>query len=797
MRISVNWLKQYVDFDLTPKDIADKLTMLGQEVEEIAPLNPGIEDVVVARIDEIKPHPDADRLRVCSVNTGSGFQQVVCGAPNAREGLVAPLALVGARLPNGMTIKPTKLRGVESLGMLCSARELGLSEDAEGLLELSPTLKLGAPLVEAMGLNDTAMELSITPNRPDCLSIIGIARELATLLNVELRVPSPTIHEGETPIESVTSIKIDAAPLCPRYAARVIKGVTIKPSPSWLQNRLVSVGLRPINNVVDVTNFVLMELGHPLHAFDYDLLGENRIVVRRAESGESMETLDGSTRSLTSETLVIADAARSVALAGVMGGGNSEVSETTTNILIESAYFNPISIRRTSKAMGLQTEASYRFERGADPNGVLLALERTTQLIAEVAGGEVCKGIIDVYPEPIQPLNLTLRTDRTNDLLGTNVTAERMASILTGLGFGVEQDEPLRVTVPTFRPDIEREIDLVEEIARVYGFDNMPTTMPRGEFPVPQIDASVGMRRRIENVMRECGLFEACNYAWYGPTALDKIRIPEGDELRDHLVVANPFSSEQSLMRRSLLPSLIENVRYNRHHQVERVALYELQRVFIPTNDDLPDERWVLAGVLCGATPKHWSSAERAPDFYDVKGIVERLFEELRITDYQVERGDHPTFHPGRCAIATRDGSALATFGEVHPDARANFDIADRVYLFEVPVGGLESLVNATQWMEPLPPFPSSMRDIAVVVDESVAAGDVKRVIESATDDLLGSVYLFDVYLGDRIAHGKKSLAFALEYRSFERTLTDTEVDQKQQHILAALTERFGAELRS
>ncbi len=521
MNVTLNWLKNYIDFEFSPNELADRLTMLGVEVESVKRLGAELEGVVVGSIGSIKPHPNADKLVLCQVDIGESKElQIVCGAPNAREGMLAPVATIGATLPIGLTIKRAKLRGETSHGMLCSEKELGLSaqlasaynmaEDAAGLMELPTDTSLGTPLSEALGLDDVVFELEITPNRPDCLSLIGVAREIRAETGNALKLPEVDFNEDETDIRELTSVTIEDPDLCPRYAARVIRGVKVGESPAWLQQRLESVGVGVINNIVDITNFVLMEYGQPLHAFDYHKLAKNRIVVRRAAAGENITTLDEIDRELTPDMLVIADAEKPVALAGIMGGYDSEITETTSDVLLESAYFNPSSIRATAKALGVSTEASYRFERGADPGVVLAALDRAAHLIAELAGGTICKGVIDVYPGE-QPLTeIQLRPERVNFILGTTIDTSEMVQILSNLGFDVnangtgnyqagEETSPLQVTVPTFRSDITREIDLIEEIARVHGYDNIPTTLPKGDIPVPASNPSTEVRKHIKN----------------------------------------------------------------------------------------------------------------------------------------------------------------------------------------------------------------------------------------------------------------------------------------------------------
>ena len=621
MNVTIKWLKEYVDFDLSPEALADRLLMLGMEIESIKRLGEGLDRVVVGRINTVDKHPQADKLVLCNVDVGSGTDtQIVCGAPNAREGLVAPVALVGAQLPNGLTIRRAKIRGEESQGMLCSEQELNISDEASGLMELPGDTQIGTPIVEALGLDDVVLELEITPNRPDCLSMIGVAREISVVTGNPLRLPEINIQSGMADTQNLTSVTIKDPDLCPRYAARVIRGVKIAPSPTWLQRRLETIGIGTINNIVDITNYVLMEYGHPLHAFDYHRLTENRIVVRRAKSNEKLKTIDAEERELTPDMLVIADAENPVALAGVMGGFDSEITDQTVDVLLESAYFYPPSIRKTSKALGMHTEASHRFERGADPEGVIPAINRAAQLIAETTGGEICSGIVDVYPGKQEAIDIKLRPERVNFVLGTEIEADQMRDILTRLGFTVS--DAFEVTVPTFRPDVSQEIDLVEEIARVYGFDNIPTTLPRGDIPIPQVAPKEDLRERVKTYLLQCGMMEAMNYAFYHPDVFDRIRLESTDPLRQVVHIANPLSEDQSIMRTTLLPSLLANAQRNRNHQINDVQFFECSKVFIPNGTgEYPNEPERVAGIIAGNLGAGvYGDPLRPVDFFDIKG---------------------------------------------------------------------------------------------------------------------------------------------------------------------------------
>ena len=798
MNVSIKWLKEYVDFDLSPEALAERLLMLGMEIESIKRLGEGLDRVVVGRINTVDKHPQADKLVLCNVDVGSGADtQIVCGAPNAREGLVAPVALIGAQLPNGLTIKRAKIRGEESQGMLCSEQELAISDEVSGLMELPDDTPIGTQIVDALGLDDVVLELEITPNRPDCLSMIGVAREISVVKGNPLSLPEVNVRQGTTEIHNLTSVTIEAADLCPRYAARVIQGVKIAPSPAWLQRRLEAIGVGTINNIVDITNYVLMEYGHPLHAFDYHRLTENRIVVRRAEPGEKLKTIDAEERELTPDMLVIADAETPVALAGVMGGFDSEITDQTVDVLLESAYFHPPSIRKTSKALGMHTEASHRFERGADPEGVIPAINRAAQLIAEIAGGEISSGIVDAYPGRQEAINIEFRPERANFVLGTDIAPDDMRDILTRLGFTVS--DTFEVTAPTFRPDVSQEIDIVEEIARVYGFDNIPTMLPRGDIPIPQVDPKEDLRERVKTYLLQCGMMEAMNYAFYHPDVFDRIRLEATDPLRQAVQIANPLTEDQSIMRTTLLPSLLANAQRNRNHQINDVQFFECSKVFIPNGtEEYPNEPERVAGIIAGNLGAGvYGDPLRPADFFDIKGVVEGLLDQCGFSDYTITHTDHPVFHPGRRAEIRIEDKALCVFGEAHPEVLENYDLPHKAYLFELDFERLVEAVEPMKQFEPIPIYPSVNRDLAIVLDADTPASRPTEIIKSAGDELVFGLHLFDVYTGEQVPEGKKSLAFAIEYRSITETLTDEIVDRIHGRILDQLERELGATLRS
>ena len=797
MNVTLNWLKTYIDFDFSAAELADRLTMLGIEVESIKELGTVLNGVVVGKVTGISPHPNADKLVLCQVDIGEEETlQIVCGAPNAHEGMFAPVATIGTDLPTGISIKRAKLRGEESHGMLCSEKELGISEDAAGLMELSSDLPIGTPLTEALGLDDTIFELEITPNRPDCLSLIGVAREIRAETGNDIKFPEVNIQEDDTDVSEITSVTIDAPDLCPRYAARVIRGVKIDESPTWLKQRLESVGIGVINNIVDVTNFVLMEYGQPLHAFDYDKLGEYRIVVRRAAEGEQITTLDEEERTLTPDMLVIADASKPVALAGIMGGYDSEITDTTCDVLLESANFDPSSVRATARALGLNTEASYRFERGADPETVIPAIDRATQLIVELAGGTVCQGTIDVYPGKCELLQIKLRPERVNFILGTDLETDEIGQILSRLGFGIDtlqqDDDIYQVTVPTFRRDITREIDLIEEIARVHGYDNIPTSLPKGDIPIPITNTLDEVRKRIRHYLLGSGMMEAINYSFCHPNCFDKVRLAEDNPLRDASKLQNPLSPEMSILRTTLLPSLLENTQHNHNHQIDNIALFEMSTVFL--NGKEPARiAGILAGEIGGGV---YGNPYHSPDFFDIKGIVEGALEVCGITDFSFAITDEPTFHPGRNAEVLLDGQRVGILGEAHPEVLNNYELPYKAYLFELDLEKLADTANFTIRFEPIPIYPSVSRDLAIVVDQDMPSDKPIDIIYATGGALVESVRLFDVYEGDQVQAGKKSLAYTITYHSATETLTDKEVNDLHDKVVERLNQELGAELR-
>jgi len=805
MRVSYKWLKDYVDIPVSPEELAEKMTMAGVAVENIEYPGENLDKIVVGRIETILPHPNADKLVICQVNTGTETQQVVTGAPNVRSGQVILLALAGASLPGGRITK-AKLRGVESFGMLCSAQELGLDpksfpeDQQEGILEFPADTPLGMDVRELLGLDDAILELELTPNRADCLSMVGVAREVAAILGTKIKLPVMEAPETDESIDSQVSVEIKEPDLCGRYVGRLVCKVKIGPSPQWMQRRLQAAGIRPISNIVDVTNYVMMELGQPLHAFDYEKLEGQAIIVRRGLPGEKMCSLDGVERELDPEMLVIADAGRAVAIAGVMGGLDTEITGETTSVLLESAYFNPASIHRTSKRLGLRSESSARFEKGIDPNGSLKAANRACQLIGEMGAGEIVSGSADNFPRPQDNRIIRLRPERVALILGAEVPKKRIIDFMERLGFGIREEGNLfLVEVPARRGDITLEIDLIEEVARLYGYNNIPTTLPEGASTEGRKTKSGMMTDKVVDIMVRSGLSEIITLSFMNPRVFDMLNLPSDHRLRQAVTVQNPLSEEQRVLRTTMVPGLLDMMARNTARKNRDLAFYELGRVFVPVNDEeLPRERLTLAAGVMGKTSSGWNTAAVDMDFYYLKGILESLFDSLNITDYGlVPETAHPVFHPGRAARIQLAGETAGIIGEIHPSAAENYRLNERVYAMEL---SLEEIIGASDMRReyrPLPKYPAVERDIAIVLSKDVPSAEIYRVIRKNGGELLERINLFDIYQGTQIKEGFKSMAFALRFQAADRTLTDEEVNLVYKRIQKALADSFQAELRA
>jgi len=796
MRLSLNWLKDFVDLPVDPPVLAERLTMAGLEVEALEEVAPGFSGVVVGRVTKVDPHPQADRLQVAEVEDGRGSYRVVCGAPNLEAGRRYPFAPPGAVIFEGRQVKAAKLRGVVSEGMLLAEDELGLSADHVGLMEIPQEIPEGRDLAAALNLADVVLEVAVTPNRPDCLSILGLAREVAALLKVPLRHPEVGVAGVPEPVSQQARVTILDPVGCPRYAARLLLDLTVRPSPFWLRRRLQLSGLRAINNLVDVTNYVLLEFGQPLHAFDFERLRGGEIVVRRPRGERIFVTLDGAERPLDKETLLICDAEEPVALAGIMGGLESEVTAATRQVLIESAYFNPRIIRRTAKRLGLSTEASYRFERGVDPDGVIHALERATQLMGEVGGGRVLSGRLDEYPSPIYRPRLSLRVSRGNSVLGTDFTQNQMAGLLKRLHLPavIRDGDTLEVQAPSFRGDLEREIDLIEEIARLSGYEEIPVTLPRGVVATSRPGLEVRLRQEAKQLLLGLGFFEAVTYSFQSERLGGLLGEADSPPA---LRLANPLSEEQALMRTSLLPGLLDTLRRNTWKQVLDVRLFELSKIFLPeAGAPLPREETWLTGLMYGGREDvSWDSAGKRADFFDLKGVVETLLDGLLVPEPVFRREGMPSWLKQGARVSSLDLD-LGVLGVLQPEVNERLDLEESILVFNL---NFEALIRAAQLFPlftPLPRYPAVYRDIALVLPEAVPAARVAQALYHHGRPWLVEARLFDVYSGEPIPPGKRSLAFRLSYRDPERTLTDDLINPHHQALVQALTEDLGAELR-
>ncbi len=802
MKFTLNWIKDYIDFDLSPEELSDRLTMAGLEVEAVEYQGKGLENIVTAEILDLKPHPNAEKLSLCEVTDGESRYPIVCGATNMKAGDKVALAKIGAELPpgpkfpEGLKIKKAKIRGVVSEGMLCTENELGLGEESEGIIILSESANVGNTIVDELGLNDVVFEVGITPNRPDCLSVVGVAREVAALLGKTVKHPNLNVTEEGEDINNSTKVELLDPEKCPRYSCRVIKNVKIGPSPSWLKTKLESCGIRSINNVVDVTNFVLLELGQPLHTFDYDLLEEKKIIVRAAKDGEIIKTLDEVERKLTENDLLICDGKRPIALAGVMGGSNTEVSQQTKNVLLESAYFDPITIRKTSKATGLRSESSYRFERGVDPNKVVNALNRAAELIRELAEGEMAAGAIDEYPTPIKPRHVKLSLDRANRVLGTEISSEEIIKLAQGLEFenlGSKEGE-FTFRIPTFRVDITREIDLIEEVARLYGYDNIPTTLPAVTMKSDTMNIHKFAQNKLKEILISSGFYEVINYSFEDHELLNLFN------KTDMLKILNPLTTESSVMRTSLVPGLVKNAILNLNHQGQDLRLFEIGKVYIPKdNSELPNEITRIAATATGKrTPEFWGKEEF--DFFDFKSILEKGFQSLQISDdvkFQDAR-EIGFLHPGKSAKLVIDDVEIGYMGELHPNLSEKLEVSKNLYVLEIDLDKTAAFSKEKiKRFNPLPKFPSVRRDIALIVDESTPVGGILEEIEKMESALIEDAAIFDVFTGSPVEEGQKSVAVSLHLRAADKTLTEEEINKVQEKTLKKLGLALGAELRT
>lgn len=803
MFVSYKWLQEYVDLSgITAKELADKITKSGIEVEGVETLNEGIKGVVIGHVVEKEQHPNADKLNKCLVDLGGEAPvQIICGAPNVDKGQKVAVATIGAVLPGNFKIKKAKLRGEESNGMICSLKELGVDpkvvakEYSEGIFVFPNNVQVGEDAISYLERDDQILELGLTPNRADCLSMLGVAYEVAAILGREVKLPQPKVEGIAEKAADYIQVTVDASEDNPLYVAKVIKNVKIGPSPLWMQGRLMASGIRPHNNVVDITNYILLEYGQPLHAFDYDRLGSKEILVRRANEGEKITTLDDAERSLTADHLVITNGTVPVALAGVMGGANSEVQSDTTTVLLESAYFKGSTIRKASKDHGLRSEASARYEKGIDPNRTRIAAERAAELMALYASGEVLEGSVEADTLKVEPAVVTITLEKINRVLGTEISLAEVESIFSRLQFEVQTDnDSLTVTVPTRRGDITIEEDLIEEVARLYGYDNLPTTLPIGSSTPGYLSGYQKKRRIARRFLEGAGLYQAVTYSLTSKEKATQYALDKREPIR----LAMPMSEDKSLLRLSILPQLLEVVKYNAARQNENMAVFETGVVFLANEkDQLPNEQEHLAGAVTGLWQSHlWQGEKKPVDFYVVKGILEGLFTRLGLNN-QVEYRSTAIedMHPGRTAEILLNGKSIGFVGQIHPNVQKDLDLKD-TYVFEISLKDvLEADVAPLQY-ESIPRFPSITRDIALVVDKGMTAGELQTIITESGGTLLKEVYVFDLYEGERMETGKKSIAFSLKYFDPEKTLTDEEVTKAHDQVLAAVKEKAGAVLR-
>ncbi len=799
MLVPVRWLNEYVNInDISSKELSDSLTLSGSNVESIESVDKGIEKVVVGKIKKIEEHPDADKLVVTKVDVGEEELQIVTGAKNINEGDYIPVALHGSKLPGGVKIKKGKLRGIESNGMLCSAQELGIEDDLipkeikNGIYILDKDYPLGKDIKEVLNIDGEVIEFEITPNRPDCLSIVGMARETAATFNKELNYPEINIkNEVENIDNYMKDIKIEDEDNCSRYCGRVVKNIKIKPSPLWIQRRLIEAGIRPINNVVDVTNYVMLELGQPLHAFDLNEIEGKQIIVRKAKKGENIVTLDDIERDLEETMLIIADEKKPIAIAGVMGGANSEVSSKTTTILVESANFNGRSVRLTSRELGLRTDASSKFEKDLDPNLCEDACNRVCQILEQIGAGEVVEGIIDRYETKTKERIIKLRPKKVTDLIGIEIEVDKMVEILNRLELCAEKDgQDIKVRVPTFRQDIKIEVDLVEEIGRIYGFHNVEPEPLLGVLTKGEKSYERKIGDIIKSILTNLGLNEITTYSFISPKAYDKINLSKDSIKRNSVELINPLGEDYSVMRTTLLPNMLQVLSRNYNYGVEKAWAYEIGNIFIPTSEakqGLPNEIMNISIGMYG----------EKVDFYYIKGIANSIFNRLGIKKYEyIVEDKHNTFHPGRAANIISGNKLIGTLGEIHPDVLDNYGCKERVYAVELDLEVICSLTNLNRKYSPIPKYPSISRDIALVLDEKIMVKQIEKIIKDTGKAIVEDIKLFDIYQGDQIDEGKKSVAYSIKYRSHEKTLTDDDIASIHDKILGRLKDELGATLR-
>ncbi len=804
MKLTYNWLKEFVDIpsgrthEEGPHRIARELTMAGLEVESLQPTAQG-QEIVVARVTDVRPHPKADRLSLCMVDAGGETLQVVCGAPNVRAGIKAPLAKVGSMLPSGLNIKTATIRGESSHGMLCSEIELGLSKNHEGILILPEDAPLGQALFPYLGMDDWILEVGVTPNRGDCLGILGIAREISTLTGAKLKVPPSSPHTKDTSLTRLVQVRIENPKLCPRYSARMVTDLEMSPSPAWMRFRLEACGVRSINNVVDVTNYVMLETGQPLHAFDVNRLNSKRIEARPAKQTKKFTTLDGVERELSADDLLICDGEVPVALAGVMGGSNSEVSQDTRSVLLESANFAPLTIRRTAKRLGLRSEASHRFERGVDPEGTLYALNRAVYLLEKISGGRAVPGVVDRYPRKFKASPIVIRDKKVKELLGIAINRKQLEQTLKSLGVTIQRrsQSSLTVLTPSYRFDLSREADLIEELARLHGYEKIPSTLPLVRPQGGLMDPHLRWSRRLRSYLTGEGLTEVINAPFTSNEMNQSFHGLWSDQGKP-VTILNPLRQESSEMRLSLIPGLLENLRLQIDQRATIFSAFELSKVFHLTPKGANEEKTVLAGLLFGSRGQRGLRTGDFPfSFLYVKGLLEGVLEATGTEDDAAwTNEDMPPFlHPGKAATLKQNGRKMSYLGEIHPDLSAKLGLPPFL-IFELDFESLVQYARLDFTVRALPRFPSVERDLAIIVDEKFPAQQIINWIKGFGNLLIEDVQIFDQYRGSQIPKGKKSLAYTVSYRAKDRTLTDEEVNTNHQGLISKMCQVFGATLR-
>ena len=801
MKLPLSWLSDYTDISgVTPKEYDARLTMSGSKVEEVYYLGAEIENVVTGKVLSVVDHPDSDHLKICQIDVGQGEPiQIVTGAPNVTPdsvGEICPVALHKSTLPGGVKITKGKLRGEVSNGMMCSFQELGLTHGCvpyaceNGILFLPEGTPVGEDIKKVLGLDDYVADFEITSNRADCFSVIGLARETAATFDRPFTVKEPVVKGCGGDINEHMSVEVVDTDLCPRYTARLVKNIKIEPSPAWMRERLHACGVRPINNIVDITNYVMLEYGQPMHAFDYSCLSNGKIVVRRARNGESIQTLDGQDHDLTDKMLAICDNDKPVAVAGVMGGANSEIEDDTTTVVFESACFHGATVRVTAKALGMRTEASGRFEKGLDPSLTMPAVQRACELVEMLGAGEVVDGVIDACAADLTPKTLPFEPDKMNALLGLDLSADEQKAYLERLEFRVEDG---KVIIPSFRVDIARMCDLAEEVARMYGYDKIPTTLYAGEMVQGEYTPKQMAEQIVSQTCRSAGFDEAMSHSFISPKFYDMIGWAEDDPRRISTTILNPLGEDFSIMRTTVLPSMLQSLAHNHAHRNPTASLFEMGMIYTPVIKDgkadasvLPHEEKVITLGSYGRL-----------SFFQFKGVIEAICRELNVKDVQfMPETGNPSYHPGRCANILIGGEVVGVFGTVHPTVAARYGLSGEVLAAELPLDKLFAAIDPVKLYHPLPKFPASTRDIAVLVDDTVPAASMQAAIEKAAGSILEAVKLFDVYKGKGIPEGKKSVAYSLSMRAPDRTLTDEECDKAMKQALAALEKDFGAVLR-